>query len=74
MLENEDTEELEIITVNTFSDRTAQYKTVVWKAVLAIVVSAAFITTVIIIGVKNVKKTSKNEQPEEKTENKESDE
>ena len=74
MLENEDTEELEIITVNTFSDRTVQYKTVVWKAILVIVVSAAFIATVIIIAVKNVKKTSKNEEPEEKTENKETDE
>ena len=74
MLENKDTEELEIITVNTFSDRTAESKPIIWKAILAIAVSAVFIAAVIVVSVKYIKKTESNENTEEKTddENKES--
>ncbi len=74
MLENEDTGELEIITVNTFSDKTVQYRPIIWKVILVIAVSAAFITAVVIVSFKYIKKTKKNENTEVKTENKESDE
>ena len=74
MLENEDTGELEIITVNTFTDRTVEYSVVLWKAILAIVVTAAFVTAVIIASVRYIKKSKKNENAEEKAKKEETDE
>lgn len=71
MLENGESGELEIITVNTFSDRTEQDKIVLYKALIAVFVSAVFIAAVVVVAVRNIKKTRTNEVTEDKTDCKE---
>jgi large-conductance mechanosensitive channel len=73
MTENRDTEELEIVTVNTFSDRISQNRPVIWKVVLVSVITLVLIAAIITVAVIYVKRTEKATEPE-KNENNENEE